>query len=533
MLEEVTLKQKQYDMIVKNRAIIETLVLSSFLKDLSLYGEYKISEDDFIIDKIKFFYNLGRAISKKHYELDEASVVSFVKDNKNYNKRFNEYGGWEAMLNAKNYGNENNAKAYIDDLMKNNLLLNFHEQNVFFTLDTKIDGMDVNPFELFKEMSCKEVYEYFEGVSSKCSVGAMNPNLQSEGLIIRKDKRKQLKQGVSKGVPYDITLKYTNKEIGLGEGESEIYVESLPQLSTITNGLNGGSGINVFAGHSGLGKTSILLQNFILPMVFRKQRCALFCNENGSLYLQSMLYSFIAKVVFKNRSLTRRKITSGDFSEEEELLMDKIEKFLDDRNFDEYIRFYHMEDFNVDEILRISKGLVTHESFDLICVDTFKSENESSATAYGELVENAKKLDSFSTKYDVKVLLTMQLTTASELGSSYLGAADLSGAKSIKNICNLLFLIRKVNNQTELDADNKAWYLRPYRVVENKRSGGTRREPIKISQEDMKADYRLLFLNKSRSGVDDIVMLLRFDNTVGRFIEVGLCEHVSRNQLRK
>lgn len=213
--------------------------------------------------------------------------------------------------------------------------------------------------------------------------------------------------------------------------------------------------------------------------------------------------------------------------------MDKIEKFLDDRNFDEYIRFYHMEDFNVDEILRISKGLVTHESFDLICVDTFKSENESSATAYGELVENAKKLDSFSTKYDVKVLLTMQLTTASELGSSYLGAADLSGAKSIKNICNLLFLIRKVNNQTELDADNKAWYLRPYRVVENKRSGGTRREPIKISQEDMKADYRLLFLNKSRSGVDDIVMLLRFDNTVGRFIEVGLCEHVSRNQLRK
>ncbi|MFN1845109.1 hypothetical protein ACK2FW_20070 [Clostridioides difficile] len=44
-----------YEKITKDRGIVETLVLGTMLKSLTLFSEYKISENDFIIDKVKFF----------------------------------------------------------------------------------------------------------------------------------------------------------------------------------------------------------------------------------------------------------------------------------------------------------------------------------------------------------------------------------------------------------------------------------------------------------------------------------------------
>lgn len=534
MLEKYDVKKEQYEIITKNRAMIETLVLGSFLKDLDLYGEYKLNESDFIIDKIKFFFSLGKVMSKNHYELDEATVLNFIKSNKDYKKKYEEYGGWESLSKAISFGNENNAKAYIDDLFKNNLCLKYHEQNIFMTWDTEIDGVEVNPFnDLFPIMTSKEVSEYFDGVNSKCSVQSMNTSLKSEGLILRKEHRELLKQKVEAGTPYDIMFTYTDKEIGMGNSVDERYISSLPQLSQITNGLGDGNGCTVIAGHSGLGKSTIAILNFILPMFFRGEKCAIFANENRVQYVRSMLVVLIARTIFKNRTLTRSKIDNGDFTDEEDLLMDKIEKFLDDRDFDEYVRFYHLDEFDVDEILTVSKGLVTHEGFSCILIDTFKSEDSSSDNYTGAIIENSKKLDNFGNKYKVKVIMTMQLVTSSESTNSYLSAGDLAEAKAVKNICDLLFLVRKTVNELELDETNKKYYLRPYKVVENKRTGGTRREYIKLEGEDLRKDYRLLFLNKSRRGEDNIVLLLRFNGETGRFVEVGICEHVHRGVLRR
>ena len=93
--------------------------------------------------------------------------------------------------------------------------------------------------------------------------------------------------------------------------------------------------------------------------------------------------------------------------------------------------------------------------------------------------------------------------------------------------------MREVVNELELDPTNKKYYLQPYKVVENKRTGGVRREPIEFTADDLKKDYRIIFLNKSRRGQSGINILVKFDGESGKFTEIGLVSHVHRGVLRR
>ena len=89
-----------------------------------------------------------------------------------------------------------------------------------------------------------------------------------------------------------------------------------------------------------------------------------------------------------------------------------------------------------------------------------------------------------------------------------------------------------VEAKVELDNKNKKFFLRPYRLKNDTlRKDKKIREYINFTEEDFKKDYRLVFLNKSRRGDDDIVMLLKFNGINGSFEEVGICEHVHRGAL--
>ena len=74
--------------------------------------------------------------------------------------------------------------------------------------------------------------------------------------------------------------------------------------------------------------------------------------------------------------------------------------------------------------------------------------------------------------------------------------------------------------------------IKPYRLKNDTlRKDKKIREYLKFTEEDFKKDYRLIFLNKSRRGEDDIVMLLKFNGINGSFEEIGICEHVHRGAL--
>ena len=527
--------EKQYEMITRDRGNIEGRVVGTFLSKFSLYMDYKINETDFIIEKCRFFFSLGKLLSKTYNEVDEFAIESLLKNNRELRIKYEDYGGYESINNAIKLSNIANIEGYIDELYKNNFLIKRSKKQIF-TMPIETDGIEVNPFkDLFPTMSAKEVEEYLIGDLAKDAVAVMNNNIKAESLIIGKEKRQKLKEGFEQGTPYDISFEYTEKEVGISDNDEPKYIYASPYMSSKTNGLGNGGGISVMAGYSGIGKSTYTFFNMILPMVYRGEVAVIYSNEQGVMYFSAMLYSFIASNIFKYYRLTRAKIINGTFNEQEEELMDKIDEFLERRNFDEMLMFYSLEEFDVDEIIRISKGLISHNSASVFLIDTFKSENSSDTNYTGQMIESAKRLDVFGNKFNVKVLLTMQLTPATEGTKAMMSAADLSECKAVKTVCDLLFLTRRVIPELELDSKNKKYFLRPYKLRRGRVRGSDEtkwvREYIEFTDKDLEYEYRLQILNKSRRGEADLVMLLRFNGVTGRFDEVGWCEHVYRGNL--
>ena len=521
---------KQMDKILKNRGFIESICLGSFLKNLTFYKEYKVSVDDFMYDETVFFFSLGKAMSEKYQELDENTVLSFLQNSKKTLEEYENYGGWERIENAMELANINNMDAYVDDLAKSNLLVNLREKGFNITDEIMMNGKKIKPFDnLFDNYTAKEVENFYEGLLSKCSVESISQQIKMENVIFTKEDREKLKEREFAGTPYDIMFSYTEKEIGMSDDDTEKYIYSLPMLSSITNGLHNGNGNTQILAHSNVGKSSITFFNFILPLIYRGESVVIVLNEQDRIYFSTMLYSFVASNVFKYYNLTRKKITNGDFNDKEERLMEDISQFLINRGFEDNLKFIVMEDFNVDEVMRICKPLICHQGFTTILIDTLKAQDSSASNYVGVMTEAVKRLDAYGNKYKVKVLLTQQLTSATEMQNSYLTSAEISECKAVKTVSDVLLLMRKVVNNLELDSNNKDFFLKPYKLVKSDVTGKWGKRYITFTQEEIKNNYyRLIFVNKNRWGVADDIILVRFDGLTGRFIEIGTCEHCSR-----
>lgn len=514
--------------IEENRPMIESICLGAFLKNLTAYKEYKVSIDDFMYEKTVFFFSLGKAMSEKYTELDEHTVLSFVKNSKKTLEEYEKFGGWESIKKAMALANVKNTNAYVDDLAKNNLLMNLRLQGFNITEDIIVDGRKINPFNLFSNYTAKEVEQFYEGLLSKSSVESIAQQVKMENVIFTKEDRKKLKEKEHAGTPFDIMFSYTEKECGISDDETEKYIYSLPMLSSICNGLHNGNGNTQILAHSNVGKSSITFFNFILPLIYRGESAIIVLNEQDRIYFSTMLYSFIASNVFKYYNLTRKKIINGDFNEKEEELMEDISQFLIRRDFENNLKFITMENFNVDEVMRICKPLICHQGFTTILIDTLKAEDSSASNYVGAMTEAVKRLDSYGNKYKVKVLLTQQLQSATEMQNAYLTSGEISECKAVKTVSDILLLMRKVVNELELDEKNKDFFLRPYKLTKGM-DGKWRKRYITFTEDERKNNfYRLIFVNKNRWGQADDIILVRFDGLTGRFIEVGQCEHCSR-----
>ena len=114
------------EVILKNRTMIEGLLVGTMLKDLTLFADIKLKEDDFIKDKYKFFYGLGKSMSLGYSELDEVTIASFIESNEVLKDTYISYGGWDSVKKAIEIGNVNNIDKYYNDIQKSNLIVSLY-----------------------------------------------------------------------------------------------------------------------------------------------------------------------------------------------------------------------------------------------------------------------------------------------------------------------------------------------------------------------------------------------------------------------
>ena len=101
-----------------------------------------------------------------------------------------------------------------------------------------------------------------------------------------------------------------------GSAQGISYGKNCPILNYLTLGTPLGD-MYMFAGHSGVGKTSFVFENMIIPMTDDGVKCAVISNEQRSKDFKQLLLVHILTNDLDYWGLTRKKLKMGKFTDEQ------------------------------------------------------------------------------------------------------------------------------------------------------------------------------------------------------------------------
>ncbi|HGM3507380.1 TPA: DnaB-like helicase C-terminal domain-containing protein [Clostridioides difficile] len=528
-------------MVLENRGNIESLVISVLLQDISIIADYPLSENDFTFPKTKFFYNLIRELSTKYKEIDEVTVSAFVGMSPSLNESYEKYGGWESIQKVRDLGNIHNQKKYIDDLEKSNLIIRLESKGFNIDKEVEVEGVKAKPIDLFPSMTASQVHDFYEMLLADSSINLVGNDVVIEDLHYTSEEILKKKNNEDdNSASFAIALRW---QTDTGE---ERYVQGMPMLSNIIDGVGHSNGIYFIAGHSGTGKTTFTL-NMAMGLVESDCKVLIISNEQQSEYYKQILITYISNAIFNCHTMTRRKVKNFDFTIEEEKTFYLANKFIEEKySIPGKLKFISMYDFNTEKIKKIAKKLSLSEGYDTLILDTFKAEDASSGNSTGEMNEAARDFDKFGKQMRMRIIFPIQLATYTEGKVSYLTAACISNAKQIKEVGHTITLMRKIIPD-ELNPEKDRYFLKPYRWKKGRLEGKLQKSYLEIIDSstkegkerefdknciDIRKKHILLFVNKTRSGDDDNkILLYEMDGRSGRFIEKAYCDNVFVGQL--
>lgn len=529
-----------------NEVMVESMVVSCLFQDMTLINDYAIDSNYFENPKCKFFFQLIEELSKGYKELNEVTVATFISQSKELQKEYEKYEGWESIKRVKSLAEVVNFDKHIDDLCKQNLIKELEEKGFNIKKKISIEGTEVRPKDLFPEMTCQEVYEFYEMLLTNSSVSTAGSDMKVEDLYYTEDEIENIESGEDDtSISYDITMRWTD------ENGNEKYKKNFKNLNNITDGIGYDNGIFLLASASGGGKSTTAFQ-MALGMVESNERVLFISNEQGSRYFKNILVSYVASTVFNCHTITRRKVKHMDFNEHEKEIFRKANKYIKEKYADSNrLKFVSVLDFNIDRILKLVKKYRLSYGYQGCVIETFKSSNAEESNIVNELVEGSRKLDKFAKKYQVRMIIPMQLRTSTNMKTSYLTSAEISNSKQVVEVCGSIILFRKILSD-ELDPSNKKLFLKPFKWVIDEETGkykkkylevkdskseeevSSRRGRRRVQEEyiDSNKSYRIAFVEKSREGSDNKkILLLELNGNTGDMHEVCWVDNVYTGQL--
>lgn len=515
----------------------EKMLISCLLQDLSLISETPLIEDDFSTPKNKFYFKLVSELSTRYREVNEFTVINFLKLSEALTQDFEDYGGAKEFKKIKELANVENFYSHLDEVIKYNLIEEVSEKlAIDINKEISVGGKKIVPADKFTSMSSQQVLDFFDMQLSSVNVRSVATDMVREYLFYSDEELEQIEEGEvdDDTTYYDTTLTWETEN-----GEFK-YHKNFPLLSKSTDGLSSGNGVAIFGAFSGVGKTT-LITNIAMSLVENGEKVILVSNEQQIKYFRTMLLSYISAYVFGCFTLNRTKIKHFNFSDEEKKVFLKANKFIKER-YKDTIAFYSVSEFSVDKIMREAKKLILAEGFSTLIVETFKAESQEDSVK--ELMANSVALDKFGKEMNCKILLPMQLMGSMTGKASFLTSSLLAGSKHVKDVAGLLLLTRKVNPK-ELDEEDDRMFLKPY-LWRKDREGKYKKKYFKVvdstttSRRRLRGDdnddeltldknkhYILAFLDKCREASDsNIIILQEFNGDYGRIKDVAYVDNV-------
>lgn len=502
--------------LLKPRIRVEGNVISCLLNDPLLLDETNLDRSAFVSNNGRFLFDILTKLRMKGIEnTDMASIYTVLSEEER--KTFEDNGGYDGLEYVKRSADLNNFDSFLDELFKEQYLCTAYENNML-SVDKPIrfEGRTINLLHESRKLSFEEVKELFESILfSFDSYQHSSTIIESTDVTLDKEWLESLKQGDQRGTPFDYAF-----EDMYGEP-----IQVYPRLSRQVKGLLTGT-VTMIGGFSSTGKSTFWI-GIIMSFVAQGHRVLFLSNEEDSSRFRIKCLAWVAHNIFKSDLLMKGDLADGDLDNltpEQKELVNKSIAFWEQNNLSKYIRYVQIPDADMVSV-RKQIRYYAQNGYDTVLYDTFKIQAVDIKDSRQDLalVRDSRVLDEMAKKYDLTVIASVQLAERFK-GLKWLNSSCLSNSKQIKEILENLFLMRNVFPE-ELDPTNKKHYIRVFRYQEDPEKGWIKEE---IKELDQNAVYKVLFIEKSRSGAnsEDLgqAILLRFDGDYSTFVEYAWCE---------
>lgn len=429
-----------------------------------------------------FYFSLGRQIYNQGFKsFDNITIYTFLEGKPTVKKHFDGLGGYATVNELCSLINPENVDAYYDKVAKMNTLMSLHDKG-FNVLDN---------IDKFSKMTNQEVYDYYDYILNSVSIKNTH-DIDIETLEIDDKFLTECDNGSAQGISYGAHCPILNY-LTLGTPLGDMYM---------------------FAGHSGVGKTSFVFENMIIPMTEDGVKCAVISNEQRSKDFKQLLLVHILTTELDYWGLTRKKLKIGKFTEEQWTMLRKAK----DISKEKYskIQFIKLFDNDMNKVKRIIKKLAKL-GYQTIMFDTMKSEDEIDEAMWQQLLIHSRKLFQITSRENISLICTYQLALHT-LNKRYLDASCLSNAKQIKEVFSEMVYARPLWDD---EFSGEKFDVKPYQL--GKDDAGKYTNVRKSIQLDREKKYIVAFLDKTRNDDDKIQILYQFNGRFNRWKEIGYC----------
>lgn len=473
--------QKINKKIAENSLSSEANVCAILWKQSDLYNTYdNLSLDDFQSNVWKVFFEIGRQIIVEEHKkvLDELTVEFYLQRHEKLKAKFDEYGGYSTIEQAKEYVEVENFDGYIKDLKK------------FKTLKTMNElGFPVaKNFSKYVDMSLEDIYHYFDALLNHTFINAeteIKTYNVADGIF---DLINKMDEGQKFGIPLSGSDLLSNQIAGLQKGQ--IYF-----LST----------------SSGVGK-SFLMCRWLLPTIIKeKKKICMIINEEDETRIQTELLVHFANNVLGGH-ITKTELRNGGFSQETKDLLYKSAEKIRELKDSNCITIIPLESYNADIAIKSIKKYA-NLGVEYFCLDTLKLGNDakSEQSWLALQCDLVKMYDIIKPKAkNVALFITTQLGKQS-LTQRYLTNFSIGISKNIIDVASVVILGRLVLDDEKGDEKSS---IRCFRV-----EGRNTKIPFKL---DPNKHYIALFISKNRFGsANGSQIIAEIDYNTNYYKEVG------------
>lgn len=479
----------------------ESLLCGYLWSNPNLYQKYKthkITRETFTESVWYFYFTLGFEMYNNGIrDFDDKTVYTYIVSQpkevgkKSYIDSYNMFGGYETISELMNACKDDsqNDEYHFSEIQKYESLRKLQDEALINVNDkaliNKLCKITLKQVQLYIQVKTKEV---FAQVNS--------------GDVIEHDLVDNL----------DETIDELDKGEAMG-----IPLHDAPILNRKIKGWKNGS-LYYLVLSSGVGKSSIAMEKFILSLFENKEKAILAINEESVKKWRQLLLATISTKVLK-KPINREKMNSGNFTTEMFEKLRNASKWARE-NGQGLIKTLELKKFRMQDIHNRVE-LYRPKGYSKLIIDTFKPDRSQNDMARWEAFSNsAQELHELikEDNYNVGTLATVQLKLGKE--TRFLDLDSTGKSMEINEVAAVVMMGRLLFDDEYGDDDGKGKFaLKPYTYKKDELTGEWYREPYKLNKDKK---YLVLFLAKNRFGSEEEQIIYEVNYEINSFKEVAL-----------